>query len=153
MNAMVRSGLLSLSLALAAACPALAEPAAAPPKAPKQLLEKRLEAARKVYEQNLVRLKAAQGQPSELFGWSERWLEAELALADKQAERVKALNDHLDRTREVERIAATYARSGQGRQADADAATYYRLEAEIRLAKEGVDPHPVEGKEEKREKP
>jgi hypothetical protein len=32
---------------------------------------------------------------------------------------------------------AALAKTGQGRQADADAATYYRLDAEVRLAKEG----------------
>jgi len=119
--------------------------ASAPRKVSKELLEKRLEAARKVFEQNLVRLKGAQALPSELFGWSERWLDAELALAEKPADRVKALRDHFDRTREVERAAVNYAKTGQGRQADADAATYYRLEAEIRLLKEGLEPHPAKG--------
>jgi hypothetical protein len=119
-------------------------PAPAPPKVPKDLLQKRLASARKVFELNLARLKTGQGLPAELFGWSERWLEAELALADKQAERVKALKDHLNRTREVERVAVGHARTGQGRQADAEAATYYRLEAEIRLFKAGVPTNPAE---------
>src|SRR5262245_23808543 len=142
---MLRSGLFFICLVLAFAAAAFAEPAPAPLKVPKQVLEKRLEAARKVFEQNLARLKAGQGLPAELFGWSERWLEAELALADKQADRVMALRNHLDRTREVERAAVNSAKTGQGRQADADAATYYRLEAEIRLLKEGVEPHAPKG--------
>jgi uncharacterized protein (TIGR03067 family) len=114
-------------------------------KVPKELLQKRVDAARKVFEQNLVRLKEAQGLPSELFGWSERWLEAELALAETPDARAKALREHLDRTREVERTTVNYAKIGQGRQTDADAATYYRLEAETRLFKEGVEPHPAKG--------
>ena len=117
-----------------------AAPQPAPPKIPKELLEKRLEAARQVYQQNLTRLKAGQGLPSDLFGWSERWMDAELALVGKPADRAKALQDHLDRTRTVERIAKGFATTGQGRQADADAATYYRLEAEIRLHEAGVTP-------------
>ena len=133
---MLRSGVLSVSLVLAAGAAALAQPAPAPRKAPKELLSRRLDAARKVFQENMARLKGAQGQPSDLFGWSERWLDAELALADKQADRVKALEAHLDRTRDVERMAVGYAKSGQGRQADADAATYYRLDAEIRLVHE-----------------
>ena len=76
-----------------------------------------------------------------MFGWSERWLDAELALAAKPMDRAKALQDHLDRTREVERIMVEFAKMvGQGRQAYADAATYYRLEAEIRLYREGMTP-------------
>jgi hypothetical protein len=105
--------------------------------------------ARKVFEQNLLRLRNREGLPAELFGWSERWLEAELALCDKEADRVKAFRAHLDRTREVERMAINYAQTGQGRQADADAATYYRLEAEIRLFKEGVEPHPAREKKDR----
>ena len=140
---MLKSGVFALSLAIAAAA---GFPDPAPPlKVPKELLEKRLDTVRKVYQQNLARLKGGQSLPSELFGWSERWLEAELALAEKPADRAKVLQDHLDRTREVERAAVGYAKAGQGRQADADAATYYRLEAEIRLLKEGVEPQPAKG--------
>ena len=142
---MMRSAMFSISLVLVAAGAAIADQAPGPLKVPKDLLEKRLEAVRKVYEQHSARIKQREGLPAELFGWSERWLEAELALADKQADRVKALRDHLDRTREVERAAVGHAKTGQGRQADADAATYYRLEAEIRLHKEGVEPRPVKG--------
>jgi RNA polymerase sigma factor (sigma-70 family) len=119
------------------------DPPPASPKIPKELLENRLEAARKVFQQNLTRLKGAQAIPSDLFGWSERWLDAELALATKPTEKAKALRDHLDRTREVERVMISIARVGLGRQADADAATYYRLEAEIHLLKQGVEPYPA----------
>ena len=115
-------------------------PAPDRPKVPKQLLEKRLETARKVFEQIKTRIKANRGLPSELFGWSERWLEAELALAGTPAERVKAFKDHLHRSQEIERLAVHFARIGGGRQEDATAATYYRLQAEIRLISEGVDP-------------
>jgi hypothetical protein len=117
--------------------------AATPLKVPKELLEKRLEAARNVYTQNLTRVKAATGIPSELYGWSERWLEAELALADKQGDRVKALRNHLDRTREVERVALSHVVAGHAVKAEGEAATYYRVEAEIRLLNEGVEPHAV----------
>ncbi len=148
---MLRPRTLLAGLVLLAGAAALADPPP-PPKAPRELLEKRLEAARKVFEQNLARLKSAQAAPAELFGWSERWLEAELALAERQADRARALRDHLDRAREVERLAAGLAKSGQGRQADADAATYYRLEAEIRLSAEGAEPRPPKEDKDKPEK-
>jgi len=116
-------------------------------------LEKRLQAARNVFEQHLARLKAGQGLPSELFGWSEHWVDAEIALSGKAAERAEALKGHLARIREVERMAVAYAKAGQGRQADADAAIYYRLEAEIRLLREGIPlPAPREEKKQTEKK-
>ena len=139
--AMLRSGVFSVSLFLLVGAAALADPAPAQVKVPKQLLKKRLEAARKVYEQTLSRIKGAQGLPSELFGWSDRWCEPELALTGTRDARIKALKDHLDRTRDIERIAIGYDKAGQ--RGDVDAANYYRLDAEIRLLKEGGEPHPA----------
>jgi hypothetical protein len=137
---MSRSALLSANLILLAATRGLADPAPVPPQVSKALLEKRAEAARKVFQQKSAQVKGALGRPSDLFGWSERWLEAELALAEKSADRATALRDHLDRVRDIERAAVSLAKTGQGSQADADAATYFRLDAEIRLVKEGVAP-------------
>ncbi|HWG46484.1 MAG TPA: hypothetical protein VN688_27225 [Gemmataceae bacterium] len=110
-----------------------AEAAPAIPKVPKELLERRLEAAQKVYKQKTERYKSGIGFPSELFGWSQRWVEAELALKDKKEERLAAFKAHVDRTREVERLAIMHAKTGQGMQSDADAATYDRISAEIRF--------------------
>jgi RNA polymerase sigma factor (sigma-70 family) len=110
-----------------------AAPAPAARKVPKELLEKRLEAAQNVYKQTLQRIRGGQGLPAELFGWSERWFEAETALSDKKAEHIKAFKAHVERTREVERLMIGWARAGQGKQADAEAATYYRVTAEIQF--------------------
>jgi hypothetical protein len=142
---MLRARPFSVVLVLCAGAAAFADPPPAPLKVPKELREKSRDAARAVFEQNMKRVRAAQGLPSELFGWSERWLEAELALAEKPADRIKPLRDHLARTREVERLTTGLARAGSGRQADAEAATYFRVEAEIRLLKEGVEPDPAKG--------
>jgi len=54
---MLRSGLFAVSLVLAAVAAVHADPDPKPLKVPKELLEKRLEAARKVFEQNLARVK------------------------------------------------------------------------------------------------
>ena len=102
-------------------------------KAPKELLEKRLEAAKRVYIEKSRRYQAGIGSPSELLGWSERWLDAELALREKKADQLAALKAHLDRTREVERMAIAYFKTGHARQSDADAATYRRINAEVRI--------------------
>jgi RNA polymerase sigma factor (sigma-70 family) len=105
----------------------------APPRqVPKELLEKQLDAARNVFERRQGRIRAGTGLPIELFGWSERWLEAELALSSKKADRLAALKAHVERTRDVDRMMATYAATGLGKKEDADAATYDRVRAEIR---------------------
>ena len=147
---MLQSGFFVVSILLVASSSALADSQPTPLQIPKQLLERRLEMARKVFEQDRIRLKGAAGFPSELSAWSERWLDAELALAERPSDRVKPLRDHLDRIRDIERVAIDFAGTGQGRRADADAATYYRLQAEIRLYKEGFVPYPAEGADERK---
>jgi hypothetical protein len=142
---MSRLCMLGVVLVVLTAASAVGVPNAPPAKIPKELLQERVAAARSVWEQTKVRVQNQGGAPTELSGWSERWLDAELALCDKASERVIALREYLDRTREVERLAVALARTGQGRQADAAAATYYRVDAEIRLFKEGVEPHPAKG--------
>jgi len=71
-------------------------------------------------------------QSNDLFGRSERWLDAELALSEKKEDRFAALEAHVARTREVERIAFARARAGAGTEADTHAAAYERYNAEIR---------------------
>ncbi|HEY7310123.1 MAG TPA: RNA polymerase sigma factor [Gemmataceae bacterium] len=122
-----------------------AEPPAQPPKpapkaeavpaarkVPKELLEKRLEVVQTVYKQNQARTRSGQGLPVELLSWSERWLDAELALRDKKADRIAAFKAHVERTRELEQMLTAFAKTGQGKVSDAAAATYERINAEIR---------------------
>jgi RNA polymerase sigma factor (sigma-70 family) len=131
-----------------------APPAAAPRQVPKDLLEKQLDAARKVFKGRQVRIRAGQGLPTELYGWSERWLEAELALSSKKADRLAALKAHVERTREVEQMMMKYAEAGASRQEDTDAATYERARAEIRYfqATGEMPPPPQPRKENKKDK-
>lgn len=108
-----------------------AAPAPAAQKAPKELLEKRLHEVKIVWDMKLKRLEFRKGQPSDLFGWSERWLEAELALADEKEDRIKALKAHVDRLRAMERIASFNADKGLSDVIDAHMARYERANAEI----------------------
>ncbi len=109
-------------------------PAPELPKVPKEMLEKRLETVKKVWKEKWkVMTSGLSPQPDLLFGWSERLLDVELPLLDKPKDRIAALQAHVDRTREVERIVSTYAKRGVGRTSDADAATYERINAEIRF--------------------
>jgi hypothetical protein len=105
------------------------------PKVPKELLEKRLVVAKKVWDlklQSIITFGLAVMPPFELLGWSERLLEAELALADKKEDQLKALQGHVDRAREVERVVGIYTLRGAARESDVFSATYERLNAVIR---------------------
>ena len=103
-------------------------------KVPPQLAKARLDAARQAYEGYWRRLRSDRGgDPEKCYSWSRRWMEAQQALgAGKAAE--QAAQAHLERMKELEKLLAALARTGQGTQADADAAQYYRVEAEIWLS-------------------
>jgi hypothetical protein len=110
-----------------------AVPASAPSKAPKELLEKRRDIAKRVWETKWQIITQTGRMPaSDLLGWSERWMDAELALRDKKEERVAALQAHVERTREVERLSIASWKMGRLMAVDADAASYERFNAEIR---------------------
>ncbi|MDB5390526.1 MAG: hypothetical protein JWM11_6172 [Planctomycetaceae bacterium] len=101
---------------------------------PKELLEKKLEAARNVFRLNQDRLKSGQAACDvSFFMWSEHWLNAELALANNRVQRIAAFKAHLERSKDLENIAILRSKSGQGPEVDTLAATYYRTDAEIRL--------------------
>jgi hypothetical protein len=110
-----------------------AVPAPAKSKAPKELLEKRRDMAKRIWETKWqVITQTGRMHVSELFGWSERWLEAELALQDKKEERITALKSHADRTREAERLSIASWKMRRLTAWDVDAASYERMNAEIR---------------------
>ncbi len=95
-----------------------------------------LEDARKVYEMDLARYRAGQALGGEeLYLWSVRWLEADLDLTTDAAAKTTALKAHLDRMKEVEKMAANLAKTGQGRESDAAAGRYYRAQAELWAAR------------------
>lgn len=127
-----------------------AAPAPAPPKVPKEMLEKRLVEATKVWEiyWQLWR-QAPKSLRSDLFGWSERLLEAQLALLDKQEGRMKAFKAHVDRTRLIEQLAIAGVNHARGSPFDVHKASYERINAEIRYFQETgkVPPPPPKSKE------
>jgi RNA polymerase sigma factor (sigma-70 family) len=69
-------------------------------------------------------------------GAARRVLTAELEQSEKKEDRVKACEEYLERITEVARRAMAGYKAGQATQADAVQAEYYRLEAEILLARE-----------------
>jgi hypothetical protein len=67
--------------------------------------------------------------------WSRRWLHAQLAVTRKPADAITAYKDHLKRTKEVERIAKIQYKEGKITIVVYTTAQYYRVQAEIWLAK------------------
>lgn len=92
-----------------------------------------LEAARKVYEFEAVRFRNREGSSSELYLWSRRWLEAQVDLSEAKGERIDAYRDHFERMKTLEKSTKAFAISGQGREADAVGARYFRIQAELWL--------------------
>ena len=137
---MSRLARLSLGLLLCIDAVLPAAPVPETPKVPRELLEQRLKAAEKTYKMKYTRLmefRPSQVAPSELSEWSRRWLEAEKALSNKKEDHLKALQGHWKRMKGVEGLMAFFAKTGQGFQADAEAATYFCIEAEIWILEAG----------------
>ncbi len=143
---MQRNWLWAVSLALLATCgtgaglgsrlsAAGANPSAVYDEA--ALRKTELEEARKTYEMNLQRFRAATGgvTPEDLYRWSRRWLEAQLDSVGNKQERTAALRGHLERMRDLEKRTESLAKAGQGTTADASAGKYYRTQAELWLAR------------------
>jgi hypothetical protein len=102
--------------AVLATTPALAAPTA----------KDRAASAEKVYRSTSARLKAGAVTVEVVYQWSVRWLDAELAAKTKTA-----LADHLARMQELETAMAKARDAGVAHADDAEAATYFRIEAEI----------------------
>ena len=87
-----------------------------------------------VFDQMMSRAMGAEGYDIEdLELWSQHVLQSELDTAKDAAGREAAHQAQLRRTSELARITKSYAQTGQGRQADALAAEWYRLDAESQL--------------------
>ncbi len=110
----------------------IAAPAPEARKVPKELLEKRRDAVQRVFNGKMQRVPRGLAQTDEFFGWSERLLEAELALSEQKENQITAFKAHLDRTREIERIVTRMVKAGIATNADLDVAAYERINAEIR---------------------
>jgi hypothetical protein len=120
--------------------PGLGAAAPAPAKVPVELLKERVEAARKTWQQIVASsyglgLPTREMGPEDAYLWSRRWLEAERALNEKQADQVAACEAHLNRMKDLEKAArnAHEAKLAKGPWV-VSAARFYRVEAEIWLA-------------------
>jgi hypothetical protein len=113
--------------------------AAPPAQAPGANARARREAARKVYEGTLARMKVdvnAQDfdRPCQ---WSRRWLEAERELAPAREDRAAAARAHLDRMTDLEALVRKLRDKGVATDTDLAVVEFYRLEAERWWAEAG----------------
>lgn len=105
----------------------LVAPVAAAPDA-KQLATDRVTAATKVFTSTVTLVKSGRGTVEGAYAWSVRWLEAELANG-KAAK--PAYKDHLARMTTLETDLAKAVAAGVASTTDGEAASYFKLEAEI----------------------
>jgi hypothetical protein len=108
--------------------------AAAPPSAKPSKVESlgqvRLEAALKQYDETWAYYQQARIDSYQVYVWSGMVLECRRDLAAKQADRLAALEEHLERMKKLETLVGRVRRLGFGRSYDVGATKYYRLEAE-----------------------
>jgi hypothetical protein len=105
---------------------------APPEKAPRRsaLAEARYKAALKQFEEVWTYYRQARTDSFPVYLWSRLTLDSERDLSDKQADRIAALEAHLDRMQKLEALVKKVRRLGFGFSTDVGATEYYRLEAE-----------------------
>jgi hypothetical protein len=94
----------------------------------------RIAAAEKVYKGYSAQLASGRTTVELPYLWSVRWLEASIDGADAKATK-QAFADHLARMKTLEAERAKARDAGAASPADADSATYFRIEAEIWAAR------------------
>jgi hypothetical protein len=111
---------------------------AAPGDQPKLsvLVEARLQAAVKQYEETWSYYQQARIDSYQVYVWSKLILDCRREMTDKPAERLVALDDHLSRMKKLEALIKKVRRLGFGRSYDVGASEYYRLEAEFWVTRE-----------------
>ena len=100
------------------------------------LADARLQAALKQYEETWSYYQQARIDSYQVYVWSKLILDCQREIADKPAERVTALENHLRRMKRLEALIKKVRRLGFGRSYDVGASEYYRLEAEFWLTRE-----------------
>jgi hypothetical protein len=121
-------GLLLTSFSLAPAAPD-AQPDLVP------LANARYEAAVRQYEETWSYFQQARIDSYQVYVWSRLVLDSRRDIAQKPAEQITVLEEHLDRMRKLESLIKKVRRLGFGRSYDVGASEYYRLEAELWLAR------------------
>ena len=115
--------------------------APAAPPAPREaaeisaLAEARYRAAVKEYELTWSYYQQARIDTYQVYVWSRLVLDARREVGQTPADHIIALEDHLARMKKMEELVQRVRRLGFGRSYDVGATEFYRLEAELWLAR------------------
>jgi hypothetical protein len=102
---------------------------------PSPLAEARYRAAIKQYDITWSYYQQARIDTYQVYVWSRLVLDARRDLSEAPADQIVALEEHLTRMRKLEELVLRIRRLGFGRSYDVGASEYYRLEAELWLAR------------------
>ncbi len=104
--------------------------------APSRLAQERFRAAEKQYEIVWSYYQQNRIDIYQVYVWSRLMLDARRDLGETPADRTVALKAHLDRMKKLEDLVTKIRRLGFGRSFDVGSAEYFRLEAELWLARD-----------------
>jgi hypothetical protein len=110
-------------------------PSAEPSKL-SSLAEARYQAVVKQYDETWLYYQQDRIDSYQVYVWSRLILDCRREMAEKPADRITALDEHLGRMKKLEALVKKVRRLGFGRSYDVGASAYYRVEAEYWLARE-----------------
>ena len=130
------AGLLLAAISFAPASPSQGRGQGQEKEAPKPLAlaEARYRAARKQFDLIWQYYQQSRVESFDVYVWSRLLLDAHRSVHNTPAERITALEEHLDHMVKLEVLIKKIRRLGFGRSSDVGASEYYRLEAEHWLA-------------------
>jgi hypothetical protein len=108
----------------------------AEPSLVSSLAERRYQAAVKQFDETWLYYKQDRIDSYQVYVWSRLVMDCRRDMAQKRADRIAAIEEHLDRMKQLEALVAKVRRLGFGRSYDVGASAYYRAEAEYWLARE-----------------
>ncbi len=103
------------------------------------LAEARHRAARKQFDLIWQYYQQSRVESFDVYVWSRLLLDAHRSISKAPADRITALEEHLDHMIKLETLIRKIRRLGFGRSSDVGASEYYRLEAECWLAEAKAD--------------
>jgi hypothetical protein len=125
-----------LLLALVAISASFVRAPSAEPAQLSALANDRIQAAKKQFDETWLYYKQDRIDSYQVYVWSRLVLDCQREMAQKPADRIAALEEHLDRMKQLEALVTKVRRLGFGRSYDVGASAYYRAEAEYWLERE-----------------
>jgi hypothetical protein len=123
--------MVACALALAVLLAPSAPFAVAAPRPIAEVHQARIDAAARAHATALAAYNTGTGPLEPVYHWSVRWLQAERAVARTDAERLQAAGRHRQRMDQLVSLVGARVTTGLASAADAAAAAYYSVEAEL----------------------